>query len=171
MYKIKIGQTTSGKKKLIKIEVIDENDAVIEMRTASSPIEKGKIINSLKEFYNVGDVHDPSNSPKKGRKAKPKITPTPVVPYKNPKQLDNYFKKNATEFWKRAMTAISEGMTHKKASVDLFILGDTDQKLTSHKSEWISGLTQAYDYFHSIEAFEQVGMCQALLLKLKHGDE
>lgn len=168
MYKIKVGQLSSGKVKLTKIEVIDENDAVIEMRTASTPLQKGQIINSLKEFYGVDDVIDPINIPKPGRKrgTKVKSSVVPVVEFTSPVELDKYFEANPEFFWERALVAISEGIANKKTVVSLFILGDTKQKLTANRNEWVSGLNLAKEYFDSVEKFEKSSICKALLLKL-----
>lgn len=171
MFKIKLSKKVSGKKTYFQIEVIDDNDITVELKTAKTIRERGILINQLKEFYNVDDVINPDLKRTRGRVAKAKILPTPVVPFTSSIELDDYFEANKSLFWDRVIEAINEGLIHKKSKIELFILGDTGQKLSSRKDEWLNGVQQAKDFFEEGGAFEKCKKCVALIAALTKQEE
>jgi hypothetical protein len=158
---MKIIVMSAGKKnsKSFLVQVMD-GENVVHSENVKGVKERDALVWSLADLYSAVDIE------LKDVEEEFRFTEIPSIPVLEEEEADEFFEDNQSMVYNRILQAVEEGVRAERDSIRLFELNGTGVYITSTKSNWKSGVTQALEYFISTEEYDRCIVARQLMQKL-----
>lgn len=152
--------TPVGKnERFFMIQVLD-GEQIIHTEKVRGIKNRDNTVWTLSDLYKASDIdfHEDVD--------KFKFSEIPSIPVLEESDAQDFFENNQGFIYSRILKVVEEGIQTNQTSIRLFELNGTGVYMTSHKKGWKSGLSQALQYFESVEDYEKCVIARDLMLKL-----
>jgi hypothetical protein len=151
--------TSSGKKYLIEVV---EGNTTLHSEVAKDIVNRDKIVWGLADLYNTVDIEM-----KDDKEEDFKFNTIPSIPVLEEEETDEFFEENKELVYTRILQAVEEGIESGRDSIRLFELNGTGVYITSNKADWSEGVSQALEYFLSVEDYDKCVQARQLMSSLQ----
>lgn len=158
--KILVTTTPTSTSKKYLIEVVEGN-TVLHTEVAKDIVNRDKIVWSLADLYNTVDIEM-----KDDKEEDFKFSTIPSIPVLEEEEADEFFEENKELVYTRILQAVEEGIESGRDSIRLFELNGTGVYITSNKVDWKEGVSQALEYFLSMEEYDKCVQIRQLMSSL-----